>query len=341
MNTARLDYINIGLMLLSVIVALIIPFELFLFSFIVLGPLHYMTEIGWLKERDFFLPHKRDYWTLAGLCFFAGFLYLLFEFFDLAIGNSLAVYIGEETIEMLKRWIPSLTFLAFIAALGIVFFKRWLPRVLIILLGLGLAFVLEEIPWYLVIFGVFIPTVIHTTLFTGAFILLGALKNKSLTGYLSFVVFVFCSGIFFFLQMDIGGYIIPKGVQDIFLKGEFYSINYNLYLLLYPNAESKLVLDSPIGLQIQGFIAFAYTYHYLNWFSKTEVIKWHQIPRSWLIATVVVWIGGMLLYLYDIRLGIAALIFISLMHVFLEFPLNHRSFAGIFGELRKRLIGGG
>jgi hypothetical protein len=26
-------------------------------------------------------------------------------------------------------------------------------------------------------------------------------------------------------------------------------------------------------------IAFAYTYHYLNWFSKTSVIQRHKIPR--------------------------------------------------------------
>jgi len=338
MNTSRIDYINIALMLLSVIGALIVPFELFLFSFIVLGPLHYMTEIGWLKERNFFTQHKMDYWALVFLCGLTGGLYLLFEFFDLAVGESLAANIGEDAIFELQKWIPALTFLAFVAALGIVLFEKWLPRLLVLIAGVGLAFALHHVPWYLVIFGIFIPTIIHTTLFTGAFILLGALKNKSLSGYLSFAIFVFCSGIFFFLQMDLSGYVIPKGVQDIFLKGEFYSINYNLYLLLHPNAESQLVLDSPIGLQIQGFIAFAYTYHYLNWFSKTEVIQWHKIPRSWMIATIIVWLGGMGLYLYNIRLGLAALIFISLMHVFLEFPLNHRSFVGIFGEFKKRLF---
>lgn len=338
MNTSRIDYINIGLMLLSAIGALIIPFELFLFSFIVLGPLHYMTEIGWLKERDFFMPYKRDYWILVVLCVLTGCLYLLFEFFDLAVGQDLAANIGEDAIFMLQKWVPTLTFLAFIAAFGIVVFKKWSIRLLVILGGLALAFALQNLPWYMVIFGIFIPTIIHTTLFTGAFLLFGAMKNKSLSGYLSFAVFVFCSSIFFFLQMDLGAYVISQGVQDIFLKSEFYTVNYNLYLLLEPNSEDKLVLDSAIGLQIQGFIAFAYTYHYLNWFSKTEVIQWHKIPRRWLIATLIVWLGGIALYLYEIRLGLAALIFISLMHVFLEFPLNHRSFVGIFGEFRKRLF---
>jgi hypothetical protein len=27
-------------------------------------------------------------------------------------------------------------------------------------------------------------------------------------------------------------------------------------------------------------IAFAYQYHYLNWFSKTSIIKWHEVTRA-------------------------------------------------------------
>ena len=45
-NTDRLNYVNIGLMLLSCLVAFFVPFELFLFSYAVLGPAHYLTEIS-------------------------------------------------------------------------------------------------------------------------------------------------------------------------------------------------------------------------------------------------------------------------------------------------------
>ena len=32
--------------------------------------------------------------------------------------------------------------------------------------------------------------------------------------------------------------------------------------------------------KVQAFLAFAYTYHYLNWFSKTLIIKWHQVAKK-------------------------------------------------------------
>jgi hypothetical protein len=54
MNTNKVEIINIGFILFSAIVAVFIPLELFLFSYAVLGPLHYLTEINWLNKNDFF-----------------------------------------------------------------------------------------------------------------------------------------------------------------------------------------------------------------------------------------------------------------------------------------------
>jgi hypothetical protein len=81
------------------------------------------------------------------------------------------------------------------------------------------------------------------------------------------------------------------------------------------------------------FIAFAYTYHYLNWFSKTSVIKWHQVPRKTLLITLTVWLASVGFYLYDYSLGLNVLFFLSFLHVFLEFPLNVVSFTGIGKEI--------
>ena len=53
-DTDRINFLNIGLMLISCVVALFIPFELFLFAYAVLGPAHYLTEISWLQKRRFF-----------------------------------------------------------------------------------------------------------------------------------------------------------------------------------------------------------------------------------------------------------------------------------------------
>ena len=64
------EYANIGLMVLSLVVAAVVPFELFLISYAVLGPLHYLTEISWLHDRRYFSLRGMDWLRLivcAGL----------------------------------------------------------------------------------------------------------------------------------------------------------------------------------------------------------------------------------------------------------------------------------
>jgi hypothetical protein len=43
---------------------------------------------------------------------------------------------------------------------------------------------------------------------------------------------------------------------------------------------TQFVYYSKTGVLLMRFIAFAYLYHYLNWFSKTEVIRWHKVPKK-------------------------------------------------------------
>src|SRR5207244_6947152 len=88
------------------------------------------------------------------------------------------------------------------------------------------------------------------------------------------------------------------------------------------------------GLAIMRFIAFAYAYHYLNWFSKTAVIRWHAaaVRRPWAILGL--WAAAVALYFLNYGIGFVALATLSLLHVFLEFPLNVRPVVGIGRELR-------
>src|ERR1051326_6332879 len=60
LNTDQINYLNICLMLISCVMAFIFPFELFLFSYAILGPLHYLTEISWLHDRNYFTERQRD-----------------------------------------------------------------------------------------------------------------------------------------------------------------------------------------------------------------------------------------------------------------------------------------
>src|SRR5579872_5734533 len=56
----RVDLLNFLLIWVTLGLALAWPFQLFLFSYIVLGPLHYLTEINWLDQQNYFLrPRDR------------------------------------------------------------------------------------------------------------------------------------------------------------------------------------------------------------------------------------------------------------------------------------------
>ena len=59
MNAKNIDALNIFLILISLIIAYYLPFELFLFSYAVLGPLHYATEISWLDKKNYFVHTKK------------------------------------------------------------------------------------------------------------------------------------------------------------------------------------------------------------------------------------------------------------------------------------------
>jgi hypothetical protein len=95
-----------------------------------------------------------------------------------------------------------------------------------------------------------------------------------------------------------------------------------------------LVYKSQTGILLMRFIAFAYMYHYLNWFSKTEIIRWHKVPKSRFIAVIILWIASLAIYAIDYSKGLQWLFFLSFCHVLLEFPLNAVSFVGIFKETK-------
>jgi hypothetical protein len=70
------------------------------------------------------------------------------------------------------------------------------------------------------------------------------------------------------------------------------------------------------------------------------MMKWHKASRYELVVVTVVWLSAIFLYAYDYRLGLVTLYFLSLLHVFLEFPLNHWVFiqlSQIF--FRKKSVG--
>ena len=181
--------------------------------------------------------------------------------------------------------------------------------------------------------AIFIPTLVHVWLFTGLFLLTGALRERSFSGYWSVAAFAACSVGLFFFRRDYLGYPISPYIQRIYAESELSLINAQVFNLLGQPGGS-FAMNMPIGLSIQSFIAFSYTYHYLNWFSKTGVIGWHRVPKGRLLASVVLWLAAVGLYAYDYLVGLTVLLFLSLLHVFLEFPLNHRMLLELAGLVR-------
>ena len=181
----------------------------------------------------------------------------------------------------------------------------------------------------MLLIGVLLPTIIHVYIFTGLFILFGALKSKSFSGYLSLVIFCLC-GILPLL-------FFPSA--DTYRLTEYYKIAVAPFIRLQSSILTLLKLPSDWNYQVgvMRFIGFAYLYHYLNWFSKTRIIGWHEISTKRGISLLILYLFFIGLYSFDYQTGFIAILFLSILHVYLEFPLNARSVYGIATELFKRV----
>lgn len=340
LTVPQINYVNIGLMIVSAISALMYPFETFLFVYAFLGPLHYLTEISWLHDRQYFTKAKYDYIPLVIIGVIITFLYF-----------GLVPNAPSGTASFL-------TYMAFAAALVFATVKKALHRVGYLALAAFAVLLFSDNAAYQNIFGVFLPTLIHVFIFTALFILVGALKGRDLSGILSLIAFAVITSLFFFYHPDRSGYVVDDYVRNSFgymtsegnFTDGFVSLNYMFMKVFHihdfdPRAHNSLIsfvndfnsflYSNPLALSVMSFIAFAYMYHYLNWFSKTSIIQWHNISRVRLIGIVAIWVASIALYYYDYRVGLKWLFFLSFSHVLLEFPLNHITFINIGKEIKQ------
>jgi hypothetical protein len=324
-ETAKINYVNIGLMIFSALAAFMMPFEVFLMAYAILGPLHYLTEISWLHDRNYFVKGKRDVLILI-LVAFVMLLSLLDSKFDL--------HLGVDFIFSYRAM-----FTAFFSALVFVLVKNEWLKWLGVLMVWALSFATTKLYLFLL---VFLPTLVHVFLFTAIFVLYGALKSKSISGAISFFVMVLIPVLLFYVAP--GKIMIPMTQYGQSAYESFISLNkFTLatffdYKFESPGGSSAADLNnmfhSTIGVAVQRFIAYAYTYHYLNWFSKTNIIRWHQIPKIRITFILAAWAVSIALYLYNYQLGFEWLFLLSFLHVLLEFPLNFVSMIGIGTEVK-------
>jgi hypothetical protein len=401
---SKINFLNIGLMLITAVFAFFLPFETFLLAYAFLGPLHYLTEISWLHDRQYFTKGKYDFMPLLLI--------------GVALSYAAFAKDFEFNIDFYKEFVAlnlfdKLLVLALFSSLLFAFVKNLLVKIIAIL------FIFIFISGWLApenaaensksttIFALtsLVPTLIHVYLFTGLFMLFGALKSRSKTGLLSVLAFIIVP-IFLVFGLPVQtktNYISDYGKEAYYADGDgfFYtnvSILDHFRLMNEPNLTNKQYLDSIInkdsktnqtpiaerqritdslsdklnkafivpnpeseyymrpipaklaipieskdyywnyvffscfGIMLMRFIAFAYMYHYLNWFSKTEVIRWHKVPKIRFVAVLLLWLTACALYAYNYSLGLSFLFFLSFTHVLLEFPLNMVSIVGIGKE---------
>jgi hypothetical protein len=346
MTAAQVNYLNVGLMLISCALAFVLPFELFLFSYAILGPLHYLTEINWLHKRNYFTKGKKDYLLLIGLCFllvFSFYFKIALSWFLPADGQGqIIVSPGLKAIADFadSHWTIFL-FAAFGAALIMILVESRKLKIISYGLLLVSALLFRENKTYLIPFATFLPTLGHVFLFTSAFMLVGALKSRSFSGMLSLLVFIACAASFFLFIPETSGYTVSETLRYNY-NVSFLALNFSIFEIFQPaqaaNAQTaeqilSLIYESEFGILITRFIAFAYTYHYLNWFSKTSVIKWHLVPKKQLTIVCTLWLASVGLFFYDYKTGFIVLYLLSMLHVLLEFPLNFQSFKQIGEEV--------
>lgn len=334
-QSSKIDILNICLMVISLILAINLPFKLFLFSYAILGPLHYLTEINWLSQKDFFLEDKKKFiWLTVAIGLF------------LTIINSIGLYKVEipffselansATYKSLIPWATNFIFILFFLAIILVFVKGKKKLIFILPALIILSLYLSKNSAFTVTFGVFLPTMIHVYLFTGFFILYGALKSDSKWGILSFFVLMSVMLVLSF-DIDFANFIHNEEITTTYMKTNFHVVNYHISSFFQDfNNQNPFNLTSNLGLKVQSFIAFAYTYHYLNWFTKTTTIKWHLMKTKNAVIIICVWFFSVALYYVDYKLGVILLLYLSFLHVFLEFPLNFVSMKGIAQHLFKR-----
>jgi hypothetical protein len=283
----RIDAVHFGLMLAALGLAYVLPFELVLLSYVFLGPAHYLTEISWLHDRGYFLPHRGLALGLVIIAL-AGSFVADATWFGVIVWAAL---VGCALLSGARTPLQAMA-LAIAAIIATLYFATHWP---------GFAIV-----------GVLLPTLVHVSLFTLAFMTLGAARARSPAQF-ALVALYLAALVVIVAVPPSSSSMIPALAR--LAHESFGNVPQALGRVLgIPN----LTLDA----RLTGLLSFVYTYHYLNWFIKAEVIRWADIPKARLAAIIACSAAATAFYFYDYVLGFALLLSLSLTHVLLEFPLN-------------------
>jgi hypothetical protein len=281
------DVAHFALMLAALTLTYVVPFELLLLAYVILGPAHYATEISWLHDRKYFLPQR-----------------------GIAVGLAV-VAIVAALIEN-APWFGFVMWAAFVTSALLATAATAMQSVILSFAAIAATAVLLANGASIEVLGILLPTLIHVSLFTLVFMALGACRSGAKVQWLLVATYLAAIGAIL-LVPPTAATMIPsfaKAGQDYFANvapalGLLFGIN-----------------DLQLDTRLTSLLAFVYTYHYLNWFIKAEVIHWNDISRKRLAVVVAASAASTGLYFYDYALGFTILLAFSLAHIVLEFPLN-------------------
>jgi hypothetical protein len=281
------DAIHVGLMLSALGLTYLVPFELLLLSYVVLGPAHYATEISWLHDRKYFLPQRGIAIALAAVAIIAA-----------LIDNA--------------SWFGFVMWSAFVMSALLAATTTALQSTMLFMVALVLTAVLLSNGASIAVIGILLPTLIHVSLFTLVFMMLGAFRSGQKVQWV--LVALYLAAIALIL-------LAPPNAAT--LIPSFAAAGHDYFANVGP-ALGRLfgIPDLRLDTRLTSLLAFIYTYHYLNWFIKAEVIRWNAMSRGRLALVVAASAASTALYFYDYAFGFTVLLALSLAHIVLEFPLT-------------------
>jgi hypothetical protein len=305
---------------------------LFLLSYAILGPLHYLTEINWLHQKKYF--DKRIPWLLLG---------------SIVIVFIVAPKLIQHAGQLETKILGPLAFWMDQFSNGLLFFCLWVAFSSILIrshkwlllsstLGVAIAYLLNENHHYTLLIALFVPTLIHVYVFTVLFMLYGALKSNSKVGFINVMLVLLVPVCIIFIGVDHNIYNLADWVKATMVQNSFHITGIELGRLFGVTDGSQYLFYGNWELKAQRFIAFAYIYHYLNWFSKTSIIGWGKsLNGKRTVAILLVWLSFVLVFAVDYRLGFVTALGLSFLHVILEFPLNAVSIREIGSAILQRM----
>jgi hypothetical protein len=224
--------------------------QLVLLSCVLLGPAHYLTKISWLHDRNYFLPHR---------------------------GVALALIVVALAVSFVESafWFGVVVWTAFIFC-ALLAGARTAPQGMVLLLVAAAAtiFLASHGPGFAIV-GVLLPTLIHVSLFTLVFMVLGAARSRSPAQFGLVAAYLVAIVLIMAIPPSTATAIPPlaKLAQESFGN--------------VPQALGRALgmPDLKLDALLTELLSFVYTYHYLNWFIKAEVIRWADVPmcrkRGW------------------------------------------------------------